>query len=469
MNNENNINNEELSIKFKNLNLNSSKMYYYSNKIRLGCNYGPHSGCYTGYVIGETNGNYDCYISAGVFEESFSRDFINKYNMNATNSFAFDGTINNYPRQYTKNITFYKRNISPYKDRKNATLEYFINKYDNIFLKMDIEGAEYPWLKILSSEQLNKFKQIVIEFHGINDDNWGTKLEDKIKCFEKLSETHYPIHAHENNSDEIYINIPNVIKLTYLRKNLFKTIPLLNTEIFPIENLNYMNNKINLVLGWCQGYMGLKYHMEEALIEKGINQKATFCPLIALFSKKYYYEICNLNHNKIYDFCFIGSINSNYESRKWVIDFAKKNFTNNSIFINTDNDTNWISLGSFDYSNKKLGYCPKIMPNNHTKKVQYRVVKENITYFGTMCRSKYCLCPAGDAPWSFRFYEVLMCKSIPIVESWHHTYRTKEEANINYKYVLYENINDEINYDEINYDDYINENIRIFENYHLLK
>jgi hypothetical protein len=56
--------------------------------------------------------SYDCYISAGVSnEESFSRDFINKYNMTSQNSFAFDGTINNYPYEYTKNITFYKKNI----------------------------------------------------------------------------------------------------------------------------------------------------------------------------------------------------------------------------------------------------------------------------------------------------------------------------------------------------------------------
>ena len=41
------------------------------------------------------------------------------------------------------------------------------------------------------------------------------------------------------------------------------------------------------------------------------------------FSRKYYNQICELNHNKIYDFCFIGSINSNYKNRKWVIDFAK--------------------------------------------------------------------------------------------------------------------------------------------------
>jgi hypothetical protein len=224
-----------------------------------------------------------------------------------------------------------------------------------------------------------------------------------------------------------------------------------------------MDKKLDL--GWCQGYMALHYHMEEALIEKNLeSHNATHCPPIALFSRKYYNEISELNHDKIYDFCFIGSINSNYEKRKWVIDFAKKYFTDKSIFINTDDNPNWTLLGSFDYSNEKLGYCPKNMIDNQSRKVQYRIVKENIEYFGKMCKSKYCLCPAGDTPWSFRFYEVLMCKSIPIVESWHHTYRTKEEANINYKYVLYENIEKDINYDE-----YINHNTRIFENIHLLK
>jgi hypothetical protein len=228
------------------------------------------------------------------------------------------------------------------------------------------------------------------------------------------------------------------------------------------KELIYINNF--LLLGWCQGYMALKYHMEEALIEQKLDpSKADWAPKIALFSKKYYDEINELKHNKIYDFCFIGSINSNYEARLWVINFAKKYFTNNSIFINTDNNPDWELLGTFDYSNKNLGFKPKNMPNNQSKEVQYRIVKENIEYFEKMCQSKFILCPAGDAPWSFRFYEILMCKSIPIVESWHHTYRTKEESKINYKYVLYQNIEN-----KIIYEDYINENTNIFEKYHTL-
>ena len=225
-----------------------------------------------------------------------------------------------------------------------------------------------------------------------------------------------------------------------------------------------MNDDTELNLGWCQGYMALHYHMEEALIEQQLNPgQATAYPPIALFSKKYYKEINELNHDKIHDFCFIGSILANGASRQWVVDFAKKHFTCNSIFVNTDNDPTWTSLGVFDYSNRSIGFCPKLNANNQSKQVQYRVVNENTYYFEKMCQSTYVLCPAGDAPWSFRFYEILMCKSVPVVESWHHTYRTKEEANINYKYVLYQNIENDIICDE-----YCKENTKIFESYHLL-
>jgi hypothetical protein len=219
-----------------------------------------------------------------------------------------------------------------------------------------------------------------------------------------------------------------------------------------------------LDLGPWQHYNALYFHMEEAFIEQNLNHQGfTSCPDKAIFSKKYYNDINELNHDKIYDFCFIGSIESNYEARKWVIDFAKKHFTTNSLFINTDNNPNWELLGAFDYSNKNIGYCPKNQPENHTKKVQYRVVKENIDYFEKMCQSKYVLCPAGDSSWSFRFYEVLMCKSIPIVETWHHTYRTAAEAEINYSYILSNNVEQ-----EIVYDDYIKNNTMLFEKNHLL-
>ena len=140
-----------------------------------------------------------------------------------------------------------------------------------------------------------------------------------------------------------------------------------------------------LDLGWCQGYEALKYHMEDALIENNSDlNKAVNNPPYAIFSKKYYNEIDSLDSNKIYDFCFIGSINSNYDNRKWVIDFVKKYFTDKSIYINTDNESNYELLGRFDLSLKNLGFCPKNSNYTDVKKAQYRIINENLFYFQTM-------------------------------------------------------------------------------------
>jgi hypothetical protein len=225
-----------------------------------------------------------------------------------------------------------------------------------------------------------------------------------------------------------------------------------------------MNTDLDL---GCQDYIALKYHMEEALAEHMLDvNDATCCPSIALFSQKYYNEINNLDYYKIHDYCFIGSINSCVERRQWVIDFAKKYFTSKSLFINTDNNPDWKLLGEFDYSHKRLGYCPKNEAVYQSKHAQYRVIQENLFYFQKLRQSTFVLCPGGDAPWSFRFYEVLMSKSIPIVESWHHTYRTKEEANIKYNYILSTKI-EEIE-EQLAHDDLVDKNTLIFEHFHLL-
>jgi hypothetical protein len=217
--------------------VNYIKVYNFDNKIRLGA---KSDG---GYVIGDIDGKYDCYISAGVSdEESFSRDFINKYDMNEENSYAFDGTIKKYPYHYTNKITFIRRNIGSERTPNEANLSYFIEKYNNIFLKMDIEGGEYTWLISLKLDDLNKFKQIAIEFHGINDDSFGCDYNSKLKCLKKISETHYLIHAHGNNYSQKNTNgIPDVIELTYIRKDYFKEEPKLNTTILPIPDLDFPN------------------------------------------------------------------------------------------------------------------------------------------------------------------------------------------------------------------------------------
>ena len=223
------------------------EVYEFNTKLRYGQN---GDG---GYVIGQLKTPYDCYISAGVSdEESFSRDFIESVNFTRENSFAFDGTIESYPYRYTEKITFIKKNIGATNDTHTTNLSFLTDKYSNIFLKMDIEGGEFPWLLSLTQTTLNKFKQIVIELHGILDNSWGSSYSNKVKCLEKFKATHYLIHAHGNSGAGTTNSIPNVIELTFVRKDYFTEIPRLNTQPLPIKNLDYPNswtdNEINLTM-----------------------------------------------------------------------------------------------------------------------------------------------------------------------------------------------------------------------------
>lgn len=214
------------------------EVYNFQNKIRLG---NTRDG---GYVFCVLEGDYDCYISCGIANEaSFDRDFLNLYqNIGKNNSFAFDGTIKDYPWNYTKDITFIKKNISNFNDNNNTNLDNLLNKYEKIFLSIDIEGGEYPWLLSLSEDKLQKFKQICIEFHGLNDNAWGSSLSDKIKCLKKLNQTHYIMHAHGNNHSGIQDNIPDVLELTYINKNNLSDIPGKNRTFLPIKGLDYPNH-----------------------------------------------------------------------------------------------------------------------------------------------------------------------------------------------------------------------------------
>lgn len=201
------------------------KVYRYDSKLRLG---NENDG---GYVIADNFGSYDCYISAGVsHEDSFSRDFVPKFQMNKTNSYAFDGTINQYPKIGSNDITFIRKNIGIQNNDIETNLDFLFEKYNNIFLKMDIEGSEYEFLNTMPENNLKKLKQLVMEYHGINDNSFGCLHQNKIKCFTKMNQFFYLVHLHGNNFSYLQNKIPGTIEVTYVRKDLF------NGKLF--DNIN---------------------------------------------------------------------------------------------------------------------------------------------------------------------------------------------------------------------------------------
>lgn len=179
-----------------------------------------------GHVIGNINTNYDCFISAEMSGISKNLvDFIKINTQNNCDLYAFDVNLKDFP--YNLNELF--------------------DKYNNIFLKMDIEGREWKWLLSVNHEKLNKISQIVIEFHGLTNTSWHNitinsfcSYDEKIECLKKLEKTHYLIHAHGNNADRVAHNgMPNVMELTYVNKRFFDKEPELNTIPLPMKGLDF--------------------------------------------------------------------------------------------------------------------------------------------------------------------------------------------------------------------------------------
>ena len=189
-----------------------------------------------GYIIAEIPFvKYTTLIAGGILDYiSFEEDFMNKYPN--TKIYAFDGTINNLPKENNK-IKFIKKNIGFENNEDTTNLHDIINVNSRIFIKMDIEGGEIPWITSLSDEQMNKFEQIVMEFHW----PFGDK---EIDVFDKLNKNHYLIHFHGNNCCGVRnhngVIIPNVFECTYLHKKYFINIPELNKELIP-SNLDMKN------------------------------------------------------------------------------------------------------------------------------------------------------------------------------------------------------------------------------------
>jgi FkbM family methyltransferase len=173
-----------------------------------------------GYVISEVPCTYDVLLSGGVADDiSFEKEFMSVFKVPC---FAYDANSSiSEPFIIHKNI-----------DSVNNLKEHF-ETYSNIFVKMDIEGAEYEWIKTLSDTELKKIKQMVIEFHSPID--WS--------CLAKLSHTHRIVHFHGNNYAPMIkvggVSIPSVFECTYISKD-HEVVP--NTNPIP-GPYDYPNDK----------------------------------------------------------------------------------------------------------------------------------------------------------------------------------------------------------------------------------
>jgi hypothetical protein len=184
-----------------------------------------------GYVIAELPGNYDLFISGGIADDNtFETIFLQKYPN--TPCYAFDGSVQELP-QPNSNIVFFKKNLGDKNNNTETNLHEYMEPYNDIFMKIDIEGHEFRLLpSIIENNYMKKIKQLVLEIHSPADialhPDYYVGLENinnkfMFDLFQKMNRTHTLVHFHANNGCDMNmidgINIPFVFELTYIHND----------------------------------------------------------------------------------------------------------------------------------------------------------------------------------------------------------------------------------------------------------
>lgn len=173
-----------------------------------------------GYLLPNILERIEYCFSPGVGRSVGFEDHLLKYNIK---SFLADATVN-----YKGKHDFIKKNLNCFNDKKNITLESWINKKihnksnNKLLLQIDIEGCEIEVFYNISEECLDRFKIIIVEFHHFEEifTSLGLKIYNDI--FNKILKTHNIVHIHPNNNSSTlnFLNneIASLYEITFINK-----------------------------------------------------------------------------------------------------------------------------------------------------------------------------------------------------------------------------------------------------------
>lgn len=142
--------------------------------------------------------------------------------------------------------------------------KYCPDKSKDLILQMDIEGAEYRNILGADDATLRRFRIIVIELHWLKAFASEEELSRELgPLISKIHTSHVPIHAHPNNCCGEFIdsrtgcNIPNVIEMTYLRRDRFLSQQLpISPQLPHPDDISYnvrSKQPIHLNENWLKG------------------------------------------------------------------------------------------------------------------------------------------------------------------------------------------------------------------------
>jgi hypothetical protein len=206
-----------------------------------------------GYVLSEGLPPYDYLLSGGVDKTVlFENAFVNRYDVPCV---VYDHTVESLPAgENDPRVTHERRMVGAVESDSGTNLTPYLDRYDDVFVKMDVEASEWEWIEALRSDQLDRISQMVIELHLLMDTEDTKKLHTDMRTFrrrlevvKKLTQTHMLTHVHANNYGGSFAfkgrEYPCVMECTFLRKRTLgriqlaspNTMLMLNMRTFPSE------------------------------------------------------------------------------------------------------------------------------------------------------------------------------------------------------------------------------------------
>ena len=150
--------------------------------------------------------------------------------------------IKSYLNFFTDTRKHFRKRIWNVNNGNDVTVRKTINKIysegsKNIFIKMDIEGAEFKVLEKLDYSKVN-ILGLAIEFHDIN-----LKEKEFNRIIFYLKKIFYVAHVHGNNYSKIdnISKFPSSVEITFINKKLVKGKIKKSDKKYPIEGLDQPN------------------------------------------------------------------------------------------------------------------------------------------------------------------------------------------------------------------------------------
>jgi hypothetical protein len=195
------------------------------------------SPCDGGYILLDDFQGIDTAFSFGV-EQNASWDVdIAKRGVTV---YQFDHTVD-APITDNARLIFARKRICTEAGPEGESLPSLIQQHDkrnakpNILLKIDIENDEWAVFDTTPPEILNRFSQIVGEFHYLQSLSNVDLRQLFTRVLEKLSKAYAVVHVHANNfggfSNVANIIFPNVLEITFANRSMYSFSE--TDEIFP--------------------------------------------------------------------------------------------------------------------------------------------------------------------------------------------------------------------------------------------